>query len=144
MPIAEKCNDKKKPTFSTLAAALLTQQVLTLIPCYVTKPSMCPEEKFTMTVIEPPQMQTGECQSNREKPKMIPTLAFVLFTGFTAPNGQTITVIVPGIYDENECHNLALKFNAPKHGCFEYRIATPHLDMADAVQDELQDQGVIR
>jgi hypothetical protein len=38
---------------SVIAAALLTQQVLTQTPCYVTKPSLCPEEKFTMTIIEP-------------------------------------------------------------------------------------------
>ena len=41
-------------------------------------------------------------------------------------------------------HKLALKLNTPKHGCFEYRIATPHADVADAVQDELQDSGIIR
>ena len=75
---------------------------------------------------------------------MLPTLAFVLFTGFAAPNGSTMSVIIPGIYDENECHKLALKLNAPKHGCFEYRIATLHADVADAVQDELQDSGIIR
>jgi hypothetical protein len=45
---------------------------------------------------------------------------------------------------KNECHKLALKLNTPKHGCFEYRIATPHADVADAVQDELQDSGIIR
>jgi hypothetical protein len=39
--------------FSALAAAILTQQMLTQAPCYVTKPSMCPEEKFTMIVVVP-------------------------------------------------------------------------------------------
>jgi hypothetical protein len=42
--------------FSTPAAALLTQQVLTQAPCYVTKPSMCPEEKFTMVAIPAPSV----------------------------------------------------------------------------------------
>ena len=54
-----------------------------------------------------------------------------------------MSVVIPGIYDENECHKLAIKINAPKHACFEYRIAVSHADVADAVQDELQDQGVI-
>ena len=75
---------------------------------------------------------------------MLPTLAFVLITGFTANNGAISTIVVPGIFDENECHKLALKINAPKHGCFEYRIATQQVDMADAVQDVLQDDAVIR
>jgi hypothetical protein len=75
---------------------------------------------------------------------MLPTLAFVLVTGFTMNNGAVSTIVVPGIYDENECHKLALKINAPKHGCFEYRLAVPHADVADAVQDELQDSGIIR
>ena len=38
----------------------------------------------------------------------------------------------------------ALKINVPKHGCFEYRIAAPQIDVADAVQDTLQDDGIIR
>jgi hypothetical protein len=50
------------------AAAILTQQVLTQVPCYVTKPSMCPEEKLTMIVI-PPLRPMAQCQSNRENPK---------------------------------------------------------------------------
>jgi hypothetical protein len=75
---------------------------------------------------------------------MLPTLAFVLVTGFTSNTGAMATIVVPGLADENECHKLALKINAPKHGCFEYRMATPHADVADAVQDELQDQGVVR
>jgi hypothetical protein len=75
---------------------------------------------------------------------MLPTLAFVLVTGFTMNNGAVSTIVVPGLADENECHKLALKINAPHHGCFSYQMAAPLLDMADAVQDELQDQGVIR
>jgi len=57
--------------FSTLAAALLTQAVMTEVPCYVTKPSVCPEEKFTMIVIPAPlgmdsrmpiqQEETSQC-----------------------------------------------------------------------------------
>ena len=66
-----------------------------------------------------------------------------LITGFPANNGAIATIVIPGLADENECHKLALKINAPKHGCFEYRMAVPHIDMADAVQDELQD-GIIR
>ena len=69
---------------------------------------------------------------------MLPTLAFVLVTGFILNNGSVSTIVVPGLADENECHKLALKLNTPKHGCFEYRIATPPADVADAVQDELQ------
>jgi hypothetical protein len=75
---------------------------------------------------------------------MLPTLAFVLVTGFTSNTGAISTIVVPGLFDENECHKLALKINAPHHGCFEYRIAVPHPDIADAVQDELQDLNVIR
>jgi hypothetical protein len=75
---------------------------------------------------------------------VLPTLAFVLVTGFTLNNGSVSTIVVPGLADENECHKLALKLNTPKHGCFEYRIATPHADVADADQDELQDSGIIR
>jgi hypothetical protein len=74
---------------------------------------------------------------------VLPTLAFVLFTGFTAPNGAMMSVVIPGIYDENECHKLAIKINAPKHACFEYRIAVSHADVADAVQDVIQDDPSI-
>jgi hypothetical protein len=70
---------------------------------------------------------------------MLPTLA-----GFTSNTGAMATIVIPGIYDENECHKLALKINAPKHGCFEYRLAVSHADVADTVQDTLQDEGVIR
>jgi len=59
-------------------------------------------------------------------------------------NGSLVPIVIPGLADENECHKLALKINGPKHGCFEYRMATPHADVADAVQDELQDSGIIR
>jgi hypothetical protein len=76
---------------------------------------------------------------------MSPVIAFLFVAGFGnlgAPGSYFITV--PGVASENACHQLAIKLNAPKHGCFSYEMATPHLDMADAVQDELQDNGVIR
>ena len=69
-------------------------------------------------------------------------IAFLLVTGLGRIADSFITV--PGLADENECHKLALKMNAPKHLCFEYRMAAPHTDVADAVQDELQDRGIIR
>jgi hypothetical protein len=47
---------------------------------------------------------------------VLPTLAFVLVTGFTLNNGSVSTIVVPGLADENECHKLALKLNTPKHG----------------------------
>jgi hypothetical protein len=50
--------------FSTLAAALLTQQVPTQTPCY--GPGLCPEAKFIMIVI-PAQQWTAGCQYNKEK-----------------------------------------------------------------------------
>jgi hypothetical protein len=65
-------------------------------------------------------------------------------TGFTLNNGSVSTIVVPSLGDENDCHKLSLKLNTPKHGCFEYRIAPPHADVADAVQNELQDSGIIR
>jgi len=74
---------------------------------------------------------------------MLPVVAFVLVTGFSLNNGSVTSIVVPGLADENECHKLALKINAPKHGCFEYRMAAPHIDMADVVQDARQD-GIIR
>jgi hypothetical protein len=88
--------------------------------------------------------QASTWQYNQRKPPVLPTPAFVLVTGFTGTNGSVATIVIPGLADENECHKLALKINAPKHGCFEYRMATPHADVADAVQDELQDSGIIR
>ena len=74
---------------------------------------------------------------------MLPTLAFVLVTGFTNNTGAMATIVVPGLADENECHKLALKLNTPKHGCFEYKMAAPQMDMADTIQDAQQD-GIIR
>jgi hypothetical protein len=47
---------------------------------------------------------------------MLPTLAFVLVTGFTLNNGAISTIVVPGLADENECHKLALKLNTPSMG----------------------------
>jgi hypothetical protein len=86
---------------------------------------------------------TAGCQYNNRRPPMLPTLAFVLVTGFTLNNGAISTIVVPGLADENECHKLALKLNTPKHGCFEYRMAVPHIDVSDAIQDAQQD-GIIR
>ena len=74
---------------------------------------------------------------------MLPTLAFVLVTGFTNNTGAIATIVVPGIADQNECAKLAIKLGAAKYGCFEYRMAAPHVDMADAIQDAQQD-GIIR
>jgi hypothetical protein len=73
---------------------------------------------------------------------MLPTIAFVLVTGFTLNNGSVTSIVIPGLADENECHKLALKLNTPKHGCLEYRMAVPPLDAvsaADAIQDASQD-----
>ena len=53
---------------------------------------------------------------------MLPTLAFVLVTGFTLNNGSVSTIVVPGLADENECHKLALKLNTPKHGCLSIEL----------------------
>ena len=69
-------------------------------------------------------------------------IAFVLVTGFTLNNGAITSIVIPGLADENECHKLALKLNTPKHGCIEYRMAAPQIDMADAIQDAQQD-GII-
>jgi hypothetical protein len=44
---------------------------------------------------------------------VLPTLAFVLVTGFTLNNGSVSTIVVPDLADENECHKLALKLNTP-------------------------------
>ena len=40
---------------------------------------------------------------------MLPTLAFVLATGFTMNNGAVSTIVIPGIANQNECSKLALK-----------------------------------
>jgi len=68
-------------------------------------------------------------------------IAFLLVTGFGNPNSF---ITVPGLADENSCHALALTMNAIKHLCFEHRMAAPHTDVADAVQDELQDSGIAK
>jgi hypothetical protein len=73
----------------------------------------------------------------------VSVVAFVLVTGFTTNTGGITSIVVPSIADENECHKLALKINTPKHGCFEYKMAAPQMDMADAIQDAQQD-GIIR
>jgi hypothetical protein len=74
---------------------------------------------------------------------MLPTLAFVLATGFTQLNGNMIMITVPGIANENACHALALKMGAIKHACHQYEMAASQMDMADAIQDAQQD-GIIR
>ena len=73
-------------------------------------------------------------------------IAFVLATGFNvAPNNPAVSyVTIGGIADENACHKLALAMGAIVHKCYPYEIAVPHADVADAVQDTLQDEGVIR
>jgi hypothetical protein len=72
------------------------------------------------------------------------TIAFVFFAIYTSPDGHGVySINVPGIADENECHKLALKVNAPKHACFDYRMAVPQIDKADALQDAQRD-GLIR
>jgi hypothetical protein len=73
-------------------------------------------------------------------------IAFVLATGFQAAPGSPLNsfLTVPGLASENECHKLALAMGAINHKCYAYEMAVPHADVADAVQDELQDQGVIR
>ena len=72
---------------------------------------------------------------------MTPAMAFVFLATFgPIPGGGSYSIVIP----ENECHKVAIKINAPKHVCVEYRIAVPHTDVADAVQDELQDSGVIQ
>jgi hypothetical protein len=122
-------------------AALQTQQVLTQTPCYASLPGLCSDPpKHTMLVIPAPQIDLA---IQPEEPPVLPTLAFVLVTGFTGTNGSVATIVIPGLADENECHKLALKINAPKHGCFEYRMSARHIDMADAIQDAQQD-GIIR
>jgi hypothetical protein len=130
--------------FSILAAALLTQQVLTQTPCYAALLGLCSEPPKHSKAVIPAPMVDGWMPIQSRSPPMLPTLAFVLITGFTANNGAMATIVVPGLADENACHALALKIGAAKHGCFEYKMATSHADVADAVQDELQDSGIIR
>jgi hypothetical protein len=74
---------------------------------------------------------------------MLPVVAFVLVTGFTTNTGAVTSIVIPGLADENECHKLAVKLNTPKHGCIEYRMAGPQIDMADIIQDAQQD-GLLR
>ena len=72
------------------------------------------------------------------------TVAFILFTGWTAPNGSVTSVAIPGLASEAECHRVALDLQAPKHKCIEYQMAVPEIDaqgMVDAIQDAEQDEG---
>ena len=97
--------------FSTLVAALLTQQVLTQTPCYAELAGLCSDPpKHTMIVVHPPQTD-GAMPIQQEKLQMLPT--FVLVTGFTSNTGAMATIVIPGIADENECHKLALKITRP-------------------------------
>ena len=77
---------------------------------------------------------------------MSPVIAFVLATGFIAGPGSNLTsyTTVPGLASENECHKLALAMGAINHKCYPSEMAVPHTDVADAVQDTLQDEGIIR
>ena len=71
-------------------------------------------------------------------------IAFVLITGFTLNNGAITSIVIPGLADENECHKLALAMGAINHKCYPSEMAVPHTDVADAVQDTLQDECIIR
>lgn len=77
-------------------------------------------------------------------------IAFAMATGFTAPNGTTSFVVISSLYDESECHRVALELGAKLHKCIEYRLAVPQIDasanavgVADAIAD-LEQDGVIR
>jgi hypothetical protein len=77
-------------------------------------------------------------------------IAFVMVTGFTSPNASTSFVVISALYDEAECHRVALELGAAKHKCIEYRLAVPQVDasanavgMADAIAD-LEQDGIIR
>jgi hypothetical protein len=73
---------------------------------------------------------------------MLPAAAFVLVTGFTMNNERLPQSSFP-VSPMRMGHKLALKLNTPKHGCIEYRMAAPYIDMADVIQDAQQD-GIIR
>jgi hypothetical protein len=47
------------------------------------------------------------------------TIAFLLATAFTAPNGSVAYVTVPGIASADECTRIAFKMGAIKHTCIE-------------------------
>jgi hypothetical protein len=70
---------------------------------------------------------------------MSPVLAFILYAGFTTPNGSVVPIIVSGLANESECHRVALDMFVSKHKCIEYMMAVPQIDVDDAVQDALQD-----
>jgi hypothetical protein len=74
---------------------------------------------------------------------MSPVIAFVLVTAFSAPNGSQFSVVIPNIASEHACHQVAFDLNAPNHKCIEYPLAVPHLGLADAVQDAVQDGDVV-
>jgi hypothetical protein len=77
-------------------------------------------------------------------------IAYVLITGFARPGGANSTIVVSALYDQSECHRIALEIGAKNHKCIEYRMAVPEIDavahavtIADAIQDAQQD-GIIR
>ena len=53
------------------------------------------------------------------------TIAFVLVTGFGSPQTGTSFIVVSSLYDESECHRVALELGAKNHKCIEYRLAVP-------------------
>ena len=76
---------------------------------------------------------------------MSPVIAFVLVTAFSAPNQSQWGVVIPDIASERACHQVALDLNAPNHKCIEYPLAVANTNIADAVQDAVQDgDAVIR
>ena len=85
--------------FAALAAALLTQQVITQTPCYAALAGLCSDPpKHTHDCHScPVSYRTERCQSNQRRLQVLPTLAFVLITGFTANNGAIATIVVPGL-----------------------------------------------
>ena len=97
------------------------------LPCRTNRPVFRSSEAYRLSF----RPRKSTWQRNQRRSQVLPTLAFVLVTGFSVS-----TIVGPGLADENGCHKLALKLNTPKHGCFEYRIATPHADVAPAADDE--------
>ena len=83
--------------FSALtAAALLTQQVLTQTPCYAALVGLCSDPpKHSMIVIRPSLVDGWMPILPEEEFPVLPTLAFVLVTGFTLNNGSVSTIVVP-------------------------------------------------
>jgi hypothetical protein len=72
-------------------------------------------------------------------------IAFVLVTGFATAPGSTHNsfLTIGGIANENECHKVALAIGAINHKCIPYEMAVPQANLADAVQDGIQDGDVV-